>query len=303
MHNASMAATLVTGAFGCLGSWVTALLAAAGQRVIAHDIGIDDRRLRLVAAEATLEHVTAVQGDVADLAALERIIAEHAVTAVVHLAALQAPYCAADPVAGARVNVLGTVAVFEASRRAGLTATLSYASSAAAAAPLGASPSTLYGVYKLAAEGVAERYATDYGVDSIGLRPACVYGPGRDRGTTAAVTEAIVAAGRGEAFRIPFRTALELHYVEDVARAFITASRTVAEGAHVRTVPSEGPTRMADVVTVVDRVVPGAAELITIGKEELPFPGEVPGTPFEMALTPLEDGIRATVGLTAGAGT
>ena len=57
-------------------------------------------------------------------------------------------------------------------------------------------------MYKLATEGVAERYAADFGVPSVGLRPACVYGPGRDRGTTAAVTEAIVAAGRGKRYRV-----------------------------------------------------------------------------------------------------
>ena len=301
MHNTAMSATLVTGAFGCLGAWVTALLAHDGERVVAHDLGTDHRRLELVADAETLEPVTFAQGDVADLAGLERLIDEHDVTSVIHLAALQAPYCAADPVLGARVNVVGTVAVFEAVRRAGLTTTISYASSAAAASAPGAAPSTFYGVYKLATEGVAERYAADFGVPSVGLRPACVYGPGRDRGTTAAVTEAIVAAGRGERYRIPFATALELHYAADVARAFIAQTARRTEGALVRTVPSEGPTPMADLVSAVERVVPGAADLIDLGDQQLPFPGETPGTPVEMAITPLDEGIGATVELTRGA--
>jgi|SRR5579875_357173 len=296
-----MSATLVTGALGCLGAWVTALIAAEGQRVVAHDLGTDSRRLTLIADPATLERVTVVRGDVTDLAQLERVLAAHEVTAVVHLAALQAPYCAADPVLGAHVNLVGTVAVFEAVRRARLDTTISYASSAAAASPSQTAPSTLYGVYKLAAEGVAERYAADFGVPSVGLRPACVYGPGRDRGTTAAVTEAIVAAGRRQPYRIPFATALELHYVEDVARAFITASAAPTSGALVRTLPSEGPTPMAELVATLDRVVPGAAELITVGSDELPFPGETPGIPVDMPITPLEDGIRATIQLTAPA--
>ena len=301
MHNTAMSATLVTGAFGCLGSWVTTLLAGAGEPVVAHDLGNDPRRLNLVAGGDALERVTVVRGDVTDLDGLARVIGEHGVTSVIHLAALQAPYCAADPVLGARVNVVGTATVFEAVRRAGLTTTVSYASSAAAAAGDGSAvPSTLYGVYKLAAEGVAERYATDFGVPSVGLRPACVYGPGRDRGTTAAVTEAIVAAGRGEHYRIPFDTALELHYVADVARAFIRAASQQAEGALVRTVPGEGATAMSDLVAAVDRVVPGAADLITVGDDQLPFPGETPGVPIEMTITPLEDGIRATVELSSG---
>ena len=301
MHNTAMSATLVTGAFGCLGAWVTALLARDGERVIAHDLGSDPRRLHLVADAEALERVTFAQGDVADLAGLERLIHEHDVTSVIHLAALQAPYCAADPVHGAHVNVVGTVAAFEAVRRAGLTTTISYASSAAAASALGEAPSTFYGVYKLATEGVAERYAADFGIASVGLRPACVYGPGRDRGTTAAVTEAIVAAGRGERYRIPFASALELHYAPDVARAFIAQTGRRLDGALVRTVPSEGPTAVAELVIAVERVVPGAAELIDVGDEHLPFPGETPGTPVEMTITPLDDGIRATVELTKGA--
>ena len=300
MHNTAMSATLVTGAFGCLGAWVTALLAQDGERVVAHDLVTDPPRLKLVADAEALERVTFAQGDVADLAGLERVIDEHEVTSVIHLAALQAPYCAADPVLGARVNVVGTVAVFEAVRRAGLTTTISYASSAAAASAPGEAPSTLYGVYKLATEGVAERYAADFGVPSVGLRPACVYGPGRDRGTTAAVTEAIVAAGRGERYRIPFASAVELHYAADVARAFIDATAGRPDGALVRTVPSEGPTTMAELVGVVERVVPGAADLIDVGDEQLPFPGQTPGTPVAMTITPLEAGIRATVELTTG---
>jgi nucleoside-diphosphate-sugar epimerase len=297
-----MTTTLVTGAFGCLGAWVTALLAGAGKRVVAHDLGSDAGRLQLVAGPEMLDGVSIVQGDVTDLDGLERVLADHEVTSVIHLAGLQAPYCLADPILGGQVNVIGTLTVFEAARRAGLTTAIAYASSAAAARSLGEAPSTLYGVYKLAGEGVAERYGADFGVASVGLRPACVYGPGRDRGTTAAVTEAIVAAGRGEPYRIPFATALELHYVADVARAFIDAASTTASGALVRTVPSEGPTAMAELVAAVDRVVPGAAELITVGDGELPFPGETPGVPFDMAITPLEDGIRATVDLTTGSG-
>jgi UDP-glucuronate 4-epimerase len=138
-------------------------------------------------------------------------------------------------------------------------------------------------------------------VPSIGLRPACVYGPGRDRGTTAAVTEAIIAAARGEAYRIPFATALELHWVADVARAFIDASRSTTTDALVRTVPSEGLVAMRELIAVIDRVVPGAATSITVGDDELPFPGRTAGVPFDVAITPLERGIRATVDLTATA--
>ena len=58
--------------------------------------------------------LTLVRGDITDLDALGRALDEHEITRVVHLAALQVPFCRADPVLGARVNVVGTVNVFEA---------------------------------------------------------------------------------------------------------------------------------------------------------------------------------------------
>ena len=64
-----------------------------------------------------LARVVFVRGDVTDVGALERVVAEQHVTRIVHLAALQVPFVRADPVLGATVNVIGTTAVFEAARR------------------------------------------------------------------------------------------------------------------------------------------------------------------------------------------
>jgi len=40
-------ATLVTGAFGCIGAWVVRGLLAAGERPVAFDLGDDPWRLRM----------------------------------------------------------------------------------------------------------------------------------------------------------------------------------------------------------------------------------------------------------------
>ena len=74
---------------------------------------------------------------------------EHGVRAIVHLAALQVPFCKADPVAGAQANVVGTVNVLEAAREHGIRR-VAYASSIAAHG-VDASKgwlATLYGAYK-----------------------------------------------------------------------------------------------------------------------------------------------------------
>src|SRR5262249_17761544 len=162
-----------------------------------YDLREDPRRLQLILDEARVRRVGFVQGDVNDRAGLCRAIDEHRITHLVHLAGLQVPVCRADPLLGAKVNVLGTLAVFEAVRQAqGRVQRLVYASSAAVFGPPGdypdgpladdvpLIPSTHYGVFKCCNEGNARIYSQDHGLSSIGLRPWTVYGVGRDFGMT-----------------------------------------------------------------------------------------------------------------------
>jgi UDP-glucuronate 4-epimerase len=283
---------LVTGALGCLGAWTVATLVRDGAEVVAFDLATDDRRLHLAASPEELEAVTFVRGDLTDLPPVEAALAEHAITHVVHLAALQVPFCRADPVRGAEVNVTGTVNVFEAAKRHGLETTIAYASSAAVYDEQGrVAPKTLYGVYKLANEGTARIYWQDEGIASIGLRPFSVYGPGRDQGLTAGPTLAIEAAVRGEPYRIGFGGRTQLHYAPDVARAFVEAARSQPQQA--QTYSLGGPTTaIADFVALLERAVPGAE--ITYEHAPLPFPDELPRPWFDSPLTPLEQGVRET---------
>ncbi len=157
-----------------------------------------------------------------------------------HLAALQVPFVRANPPLGMRVNVAGTVNVFEAvSKRLDRIPGLAYASSTAvysasdpSPAPEsgGTSPGTLYGVSKLADEGIARVYAADLGLPSIGLRPYVVYGPGRDQGMTSGPTVAMLAAARGEPYAIGFTGTAQYDYAPDVARAFVMAASAEREG-------------------------------------------------------------------------
>ncbi len=110
--------TLVTGALGCLGAWTLKALVDMGEEPVGFDLGSDDARLRLVLSEEERARVTLVPGDVTDAAAVGGALDEHAITNVVHLAALQVPFCRADPERGARVNVHGTVVVLEAIKNA-----------------------------------------------------------------------------------------------------------------------------------------------------------------------------------------
>ena len=286
---------LVTGALGCLGAWTCKLLVDDGAAVVAYDLGGDPHRLRLIMEDDDLERLAGVAGDVTDLAQLERTFAEHGITHVVHLAALQLPFCRADPVRGARVNVVGTVNVFEAAKRAGLASTIAYASSAAVYdRHANIAPATLYGVYKLANEGTAKVYAAEDGVASTGIRPFSVYGPGRDQGVTSTPTQAMLAAARGEPYRISFGGRTQLHYAPDVARAFIEAARTPPGGAAVYN--HGGPAvAMTDVIAEIAAVVPDAD--IALEDVPLPFPDALPKPWFDVPLTSLAEGVRETIEL------
>jgi NAD(P)-dependent dehydrogenase (short-subunit alcohol dehydrogenase family) len=106
---------LVTGAAGCIGAWAIRLLLDQGVDVVASDVSEDLRRFRLISHPRS-DGVTFVPLDVTATSEVARVIQEHDITHVVHLAGLQVPFCAANPPLGAMVNVVGNVNVFDAIR-------------------------------------------------------------------------------------------------------------------------------------------------------------------------------------------
>jgi nucleoside-diphosphate-sugar epimerase len=195
---------LVTGAGGCIGSWVLSLLVDAGVPVVAFDLTRDLRRPRLLMADSEIDTVKWLTGDIGDPEAVMQAVAGSGARAIIHLAALQVPFCKADPVAGARVNVVGTVNVFEAARKHDIKR-VAYASSIAAHGVFDThTMATLYGAYKFCNEQTARVYLQDWKIPSVGLRPGVVYGIGRDQGMTSKTTVALLAAAAGKPYTIPF---------------------------------------------------------------------------------------------------
>ncbi len=230
---------LVTGANGCIGAWVVRHLHRAGAHVVAFDLGVDEHRHRLINDDAMPE-VEWFHGDLTKAGDVLR--AAEGATRIIHLAALQIPFCRADPAAGAAVNVLGTVHVFEAAKSFGARQVAHASSIAVYGAatdyvdeilPPGSErrPTTLYGVYKVADEDLAKVYWAEHGVHSVGLRPHTVFGPGRDQGMTSLPSIAIEKAVRREAYHVEYGGRLDFHFSSDVARAFIFAATTPADGA------------------------------------------------------------------------
>jgi nucleoside-diphosphate-sugar epimerase len=303
---------LLTGGYGCIGSWIVRNLLERGDEAWVYDLKEDLSRLRLILPEDRARQVHYVRGDVTDLAGLRAALAEHAITHVIHLAGLQVPVCRADPILGARVNVQGTLAVFEAVRQArGQVRRLVYASSAAVfgppqdypPGPLGDDvplrPTTHYGYFKCCNEGNARVYLRDHGLSSIGLRPWTVYGVGRDFGMTSEPTKAIKSLALGRPYHITYGGWQDLQYVDDVARTFVRCLEAPYEGAksynlrgHVVDLPAFH--------RALGAVEPAAGRLITFGERQIAIAYDLDDSALQRDLgplprTPLEEGIRLTL--------
>jgi nucleoside-diphosphate-sugar epimerase len=289
---------LVTGALGCIGAWVLRNLVRREIRTIALDLASDPIRPRLLLSSEELECITFVQADVTDLDQLLALIERRRVTHIIHLAALQVPPCKANPPLGARVNVVGTTNVFEAARRCkGRIQGLAYASSVAVLGPghlypqrpvpddAPLHPETLYGVYKQANEHTARLYWQNWRVSSIGLRPAIVYGVGRDQGLTSDVTKSILAAAAGRPYHIKFDGPVALQYVEDVAHVFVEAARADYTGTIACNLRQD-VSNVADFVATLQKETSDARITCEIG-HPLPFSANLDDSGLRRILGPI----------------
>jgi nucleoside-diphosphate-sugar epimerase len=301
----------MTGGYGCIGSWVARQLVENGREVWIYDLKQDTHRLDLLLDEEQRRRVHFLEGDVADPAAVRGAVERIEATHLLHLAGLQVPTCRANPILGARVNVIGTLAVFEAAAALkGQVERVVYASSAAVHGPadpgltgpiadeVRLAPLTHYGAFKVCNELNARVYWLDQGVSSVGLRPWTVYGVGRDFGVTSEPTKAIKAVAAGRPYQISYGGLQDLQYVGDVAATFLQALTAPFEGADAFNV--RGAVEPIETfVSTLRQVVPEAAALVTHGDRQLPIAPDLDDSRLEARLGPLprtslSDGIRET---------
>ena len=296
----------ITGAQGCIGSWIVKALTERGDQAVVFDRSDDSRRLSAIMNDGDLARVRFITGDITDGDAVLSALGESEASRVIHLAGLQVPTCKADPVTGALVNVAGTLNVFEAARKIGIDGIV-YASSAAVygmndddvaldeSAPC--EPSTHYGVFKRANEGNAGVYFLDHGINSVGLRPLTVYGVNRDTGLTSDPTKAMKSAVLGRPFHIRFAGATDFQYVADTAATFIACADNMPEGAHVFNLHGETVTveRIANFINASSN-----SDLITFSGPPIPIAAAMDDSAIrrimpDLPSTPFETGMRETM--------
>jgi nucleoside-diphosphate-sugar epimerase len=302
---------LMTGGFGCIGTWIAKQLHEAGSEVWIYDLKEDTHRLELVLGADQLAAVRFIQGDVSDVDMVRSAVDKSSATHILHLAGLQTPVCRSNPILGAKVNVIGTLAVFEAalSHKQQIQRVV-YASSAAVHGPpepsavaavgdvVRLAPLSHYGAFKVCNELNARVYWLDHGITSVGLRPWTVYGVGRDFGMTSEPTKAIKSVTVGRPYHITYGGTQDLQYVADVAATFVRALSQPFEGAEAFNL--RGAVEPIDrFVSALYQVVPSARTLVSHGDRQLPIAPDLDDERLQRTLGPiprtsLADGITET---------
>ena len=281
------------------------------EEVWIYDLKEDTHRLDLILHAEQKSSVHFVAGDVSDVDSLRSTAERVAATHILHLAGLQTPTCRANPLLGAKVNVLGTLAVFEtALALKEQVCRVVYASSAAVHGPpaegsvgpiadlVRLAPLTHYGAFKVCNELNARVYWLDHGITSVGLRPWTVYGVGRDFGMTSEPTKAVKAVALGRPYRISYGGTQDLQYVADVAATFVRALTQPFEGAEAFNLRGAVAPIEAFVAALCE-AAPAARTLVTHGDRQLPIAPDLDDCRLESRLgpiprTPLREGIAET---------
>jgi UDP-glucose 4-epimerase len=268
---------LVTGGAGFIGSHVSRVLLEAG-----HEVTVLDNLWR-GQRELVPEGAAFIEADLADEAATERALQGH--DAVIHLAGyLEVAVSVERPVLFAENNVVNSVRLLEAMRRAGVRKIIFSSSATVYGVPqrlplreddpigMAANP---YAASKTAVEAFLGVYHQLHGFDCVILRYFNPYGPNElcDPETHAVPNfvratlqrRPIPLYWRGEQVR-------DFIYVEDLARAHIEPLRL--RGYEIFNVGTDVGTKVIDVVETIFRIVGYRVPIEDLGER----PGDVPAT-------------------------
>ncbi|MFJ3223387.1 UDP-glucose 4-epimerase GalE [Streptomyces sp. NPDC086783] len=237
---------LITGGAGYIGAHVARAMAGAGERVVVLDdlsAGVPGR---------LPEDIRLVQGSSLDGELLKRVLAEHAVTGVVHLAARkQVGESVAQPTRYYQENVGGLATLLDAVAGAGVRRFLFSSSAAVYGNPdvdlitedTPCSPMSPYGETKLAGEWLVRAAGRAHGMATVCLRYFNVAGAAApelaDTGVFNVIPMVFDRLSRGEAPRVfgddyptPDGTCVRDYiHVADLAEAHLAAARRLADGA------------------------------------------------------------------------
>jgi CDP-glucose 4,6-dehydratase len=235
--------TLVTGATGLLGSWVAKKLYEAGADVVC--LIRDEVPQSELVRSNLISKVKVVKGDICDRDLMERVLGEHEIDTVMHLAAQAIVGIAnRNPVTTFEANIQGTWSVLEACRRSPKVKQIVLASSDKAYGdqkvlpyyedtPLqGLHP---YDVSKSCADLIAHSYAHTYDVPVVITRCGNFYGGG-DLNWNRIVPGTVRSVLNGEKpiIRSDGKFVRDYLYVEDGAAAYMLLAEKLANDPSIK---------------------------------------------------------------------
>ena len=263
--------TLVTGAYGLLGAWLTRALLERGVRVVA--LRRDEPTVSTLEMLGLAQRVETVSGDICQPGLLDRTLNEYEIDSVFHLAAQTlVPTANRAPLSTFETNIRGTWLLLEASRNHGAASVIVASSDKAygqqsrlpytEAQPL--VPTFPYDVSKAAADLIARSYWHTYGLPVAVTRFANLYGGG-DTNRSRLIPGAIEAAlaGRAPVIRSDGSPQRDFLYVEDAVDAYLAIWRAVLAGSGAGEAFNAGggePHSVTHVVELICRLTDAAVE-------------------------------------------
>ncbi len=220
---------LVIGGMGFIGARITKLLVEMGEVVV-----VVGRRPTLHRLRDVAEKITVIQGDKAHIDQIFGWIRTYDVKKIVDASSDLELDCEQAPYAASKLNITGTLNVFEASRIMGIRRVV-WASSLAVSGDKKRAkgipqdedavndPVTVYGAIKNYEEFMTKVYNAKWDMDIVGLRPSSIYGPLRSSGLTTWLTDMVKNPLNGQPVDIPAGPdeTSNFCFVDDCAEAFV----------------------------------------------------------------------------------
>lgn len=268
---------LVTGGGGFVGAALVRRLAARGDTAIAFDRGFAPDL-----EKGADGRIVAVGGDITDAFSILSAVEQHQPDAVIHCAAMVGVLASLSPAEMLRVNIGGSVNLFEAMARRGIRRVLHLSSEEVLGDFLAdradedhpTRPVMAYGVSKLAVEGLGRTYRATHGIECINLRTSWVYGPGLPRPRVP--KNFIDAALAGRSLHLPrgADSTIDHTYVDDLADGVLAALDQPRHAFDTYNIASDSAPTVGRIVEIVRELVPGAD--LSIGPGRLHHRDDIP---------------------------
>ena len=288
---------LITGGSGLVGAYAVAMLLERGERPVVFDVALNERLLSAVGVD--IANVTLIRGDMMDLPAIISAIRDNDCDRIIHLAAFLGEEVQRRPYSGVRLNFMGTVNIFEATRLEKVSRVVFPSSGTVYLGSLGEglvkvdesiplNPPSVYAATKASCEFMGRAYAKRYGFEFVCLRyTGGLYGPSPaalKATREIAIQQMIRAAVKGESAKIswPYGPA-EILYGKDAAKGTVLA---VLKDKFKDTLFHIGNGNMVsgdDIVDAIRRKFPASNIGLIKGNNPMPYPESRAASDFSRA--------------------